>query len=367
MMRFRFLILVVVLACAACSSETQFSGWQTETFDLTEITDSSTKTFVLANSSNDKEQHIRAIAFDRGSNAAGHFRIDTIEVGNMVVEPDDIIIPPGSALSVTVTYTPKNLETTKASYGGWITGEDERWIPSHPDKVKEEEEADEAYAIHRSIIQAVYDHPKEGIFYIQLVGEAEEGPDGEDESGGGFASCEPGDGVACYTGGFAIDIPQLVPGGPQLLELTGPVRMNISGGSVKMYMDEFPFAIMYLRSEEVPQLPSGVTATLIINGSEGVEAEGTFDGSRVTLSGVSFRIRAALGEITSEQIRSGISALVDFDVPELEITTISPLSQGEITMHMETSLPENPSGNELFDQFLSGAEIIAIMEGNLEY
>jgi len=358
-------IIILALAFTACSTETQFTGWQTEAFETTPITESTTKSFILANPSDEKEQHIRAIAFDRGSNSAGHFRIDTVEVGDMIVELDDIVIPPGSVLTVTITYSPKNLETTKAAYGGWVTGEEGRWIPKHPDEVGKDEEDD--IAIHRSIIEAVYDYPTEGIFFVQLVGEAEAGPGGEDEAGGGSATCEPGGGTACYTGGFAIDIPQLSPGGPKPLEFTGPVRMSINGGAASMLMDDFPFAIMYLSSEDTPKLPSGVTVTIIISGTEGVEAEGSFDGSRLTFSGVYFRIRAAMGELTSDQVKQGISAMVDFDVPDLEITTIAPLTKGEITMHLETTLPENPSGNDIFDQFLSGADVIVIMEGELAF
>ena len=132
-------------------------------------------------------------------------------------------------------------------------------------------------------------------------------------------------------------------------------------------MDDFPYVIMYLRSEEIPQLPSGVSATLILSGALGYEAEGTFDGSRLELSGVAFRIRVALGEIPVEQIVQGISAMVDFEITDLEIETISPLSQGEITLYLETTIHQNPSGNELFDQFLSGTDVIAFMEGELAF
>lgn len=364
------IILIILLALvAACSSESQFTGWQTEEFGMTQITSSNTKQLVLANNSEDKEQHVRALAFDRGSNSAGHFRIQTITVGNVEVDETDIVIPPKSALTITVSYTPKNLETTKASYGGWKTGEEERWIPKSPEEVKEDAErkAEESLtAIHRAIIEIVYDYPKEGIYFVQLVGEASAGPKGEEETGGAGGECTAGNGVACYTGGFALDIPQLAPGGPKALEITGPIKINI-GSSVKMLMDEFPYAILYLRSEEIPQLPSGVTATLVVSGTEGIEADGSFDGSRLTLTGVSFRIRVALGELTADQVKQGMSALVDFDVPDLTIDTTSPLSQGAITLHMETALPSNPTGNELFDQFLSGAKVIAIMEGQLAF
>jgi hypothetical protein len=362
--------IISILACslifAACSGDTQFSGWQTEEFDRIQLTESVTKTFILANPSGDNEQRIRAIAFDRGSNAAGHFRIDSVEVGNLEVDVNDIVVPPESPVKITVTYSPKNLETSLAGYGGWVTGEEEPWIPKHPDEVGKDLNKAE-HAIHRAIMIAMYDHPQEGIFYVQLVGEAIEGPNGEEEFGGGLVSCEPGNGTACYTGGFAIDIPKLAPGGPKPLELTGPIKMSINGSSVKMFMDDFPYAIMHLRSEEIPQLPSGVTATLILSGGEGAEAQGTFDGSRITINDVSFRIRVTLGEVTAEQVLSGVSALIDFNVTNLQITTIAPYDQGAITMHMQTKLPQKPSGNELFDQFLSGAEIITIMEGELAF
>jgi len=366
-MRYTLILTICALILFTTCSSDQFSGWQTEVFDRTRITETTTKSFILGNSSDDKEQHIRAIAFDRGSNAAGHYIIDSVKVGDMAVDSSDIIVPPGSALYVTVTYAPKNLETSIANYGGWKTGERERWIPKHPDQVEKDAEAKDEAAIHRSIIEAVYDHPRDGIYFVQLVGAAEEGPNGEEEAGGAFATCEPGNGVACYTGGFALDIPKLAPGGPKPLELTGPIKMLISGGEVKMRMDDFPYAIMYLRSEEIPQLPSGVTATLVLSGAQGVEATGTFDGSRITIADVGFRIRVTLGELTADQLKGGLSALVDFDITELEITTIKPLEQDEITMRLETTLPANPSGNELFDQFLSGASIIAVMEGELQF
>lgn len=361
----KYILLLILLLSASCSqSSGQFTAWQDEQFAATKITESTTKTFTLANSSGDSEQHIRAIAFDRGSNSAGHFRIDKLEVSGQAVSPADIVVPPGSSLMVTVTYSPMNLDITQASYGGWVTGEPERWIPKKPEEVNKTEEKD---IIQRAIIEAVYDKPGEGIYYVQLIGEAMPGPNGEDQGGGAFAACTPGNGIACYTGGFAVDIPDLAPGGPKALELTGPMRFNISGGTAKLRMDDFPYALMVLRSEEVPKLPSNVTATLVISGAQGVEANGTFDGARLSLSGVSFRIRVALGELTVDQVKQGISALVDFNLPDLKIETTKPFAQGAITLHLETKLPENPSGNELFDQFLSGVKITAIMEGQLAF
>jgi len=355
--------LMLVLS-SACSEGGSFVVFETEVFGTTAVTEATSKTIILGNSSYEEEQHIRAIAFDRGSNAAGHFRIDGLEVGGQLVESSDIVIPPGSSLQVTVTYAPMDLDPSTAAYGGWVTGDNERWIPKHPDEVGNEEEGP---IYHRAILEAVYDYPKDGIFYVQLVGDAEEGPDGEEQAGGAFATCIPGGGTACYTGGFALDMPQLAPGGPQELEITGPIRFGMSGGEVTLRMDDFPYAIMYLRSEEIPQLPSGVTATMVISGAVGVEATGTFDGTRITIDGVGFRIRIALGELGAEQIKQGISAMVDFELEDMTIETIRPLAQGMITMRLETTIPQDPSGNELFDQFLSGTTVIAIMEGELAF
>ena len=80
------IIFTAVSLLASCSSETQFLEWRTEHFDQTQITKSVTKSFVFANSSSDGEQHIRAIAFDKGSNAVGHFKINSVKVGAMDVE-----------------------------------------------------------------------------------------------------------------------------------------------------------------------------------------------------------------------------------------------------------------------------------------
>lgn len=359
----RFLLLVFLFLLASCAgSGDSFTDWRTEEFGTAAITESRTKTFLLGNSSGDKEQHLLGVAFDRGTNAAGHFRLERVMVGNQQVDPTDVVVPPGSTVSLTVTYAPVNLEPTAADWGGWVTGAERRWIPVAPEDAKKSVEEE---IVHRAIIEAVYDHPTEGIFYLQVVGEAKPGPHGETEAGGAFASCEPGGGVACYTGGFALDIPQLAPGGPKLLEMSGPIRFGISGGAATLAMDDFPLILSTLRSEEVPQLPSGVSATLVISGAQGKEATGMFDGARLTLTGAVFRIRVALGELTVDQLRGGFSAIVDFELPDLEITTIKPLNQGAITMHLETSIPQNPSGNELFDQFLSGAKVVAIMEGEL--
>lgn len=368
-MKFYFkytLIFFATLVFYSCSGS-QFVGWQQEFFEETGVTEVSTKEIVIGNSEDTEEQHIRGINFDKGSNSAGHFRIDSITVGNRTESLTDLIVPPGSALKVKISYSPLNLETTVANYGGWETGREERWIPKPLDEIEDEKNNKFEPAIHRAILNAVYDKPNEGIVIIELVGTAVPGPNGEIEAGRAGGTCVPGDGVACYTGSFAMDIPKLVSGGPQELNLTGPIRLNITGGQASLRMDDFPPVLMYLRSSEIPELPSGISASLIISGVPGEVAEGTFDGTRLTLRGVDFRVRVVLGELAPEDVTPGLVAIVDFTIEDLELTTSEPLSGGNITMRIETTLDDAPSGNALFDQFLSGAKIIVIMQGQLAY
>lgn len=358
-----FLFVASLFLLAACSGD-QFVGWQQEVFDETSITESMSKEIIIGNAEEFEEQHLRGINFDRGSNAAGHFRIESLKVGTTPVGMTDVIIPPGSALVVKILYEPLNLETTVADYGGWATGREERWIPKPKEELEQEDGAFEP-AIHRALLQAVYDKPREGILIVELVGSAVPGPNGEVEAGGAGGVCTPGDGIACYTGGFAMDIPQLAAGGPKDLELTGPIRFSVAGGAASLRMDDVPPVLMYLRSAEIPELPPGISASLIISGVPGELAEGTFDGSRLTLHGVDFRVRVVLGELKPEEVTPGLVAIVDFTIEDLELTTIEPLSGGAITLHIETTLGDAPSGNALFDQFLSGAKVIVIMRGNL--
>lgn len=352
-----------VVIFAACSGS-QFSGWHVETFDTTAITEETRQEIFIANNDTTKEQHVRGIGFDKGSNSAGHFRVDSIKVGAQSVGTKDIVIPPGSALTVSVTYAPNNLETTFANYGGWETGRPTHWIPHKPGD-EPEEESDET--IHRAILQATYDYPKEGVIQVELVGYAVPGPNGEVAAGGMPGECTPGDGIACYAGGFSVDIPQLYADGARDLELTGDIKFTLSGGEISLRMDDFPSAIMLLRSTEIPELPAGVTGALIISGAQGETATGTFDGNRITLNDVAFRIRFVLGEITAEDITPGMASMIDFVIPNLQITTTEPLSQGAITLHMETTLSDAPSGNDLFDQFLSNAKVVVVMKGQFSF
>jgi len=353
------------LVLNSCSgSGGQFADMRLQEFGETRITESKKTTITIGNPSTTEEQHLRLVKFDAVSNAAGHFHLDSIMVGDQIVSPQDIVVPPGSILKLQFTYSPLNLETSLANYGGWETGVPERWQPQ-PLEEATNEGIEKGGALQRAIVQLVYDFPREGIVFVQLVGKALPGPRGEEESGVVPGECSPGDGTACYTGGFALDIPGLIPDGPKDLELTGPVRLSISGTAATLRMDEFPPVVMYLRSQEISQLPSGVTATLIISGAPGEVAEGTFDGSRLELSNVAFRIRVVLGEVPVDQVTVGMAAIVDIVIEKLTLKTIEPYDHGEIALHLETTLSSHPTGNELFDQFLGGADVIVVMRGEL--
>lgn len=334
-------------------------------FSETKLTQSRTTTVELANPSSTEEQRVDFAGFEPSSNQGGNFRIEKIEVGNRSVSPSDIIIPPKSVLKITVTYAPLNLETTQAEYAGWETGQPTRWTPQPVDEARaHQQDAEGPGAIHRAILQLIYDHPKPGIVYVQLIGEALPSPTGETAVGGKRGECTPGNSFACYTGGFAIDIPELLPSGPQDLVMTGMIPIDLRNGA-QIRMDDFPVVLMYLRSTEIPQLPSGVTATMIITGAPGKVAQGSFDGTRLTISGVAFRIQVVLGELQPEDVTPGMAAIVDFVIDNMEITTTEPLNQGNITLHLETQLSQAPSGNELFDQFLANAHVTVFMQGQL--
>ncbi|PIR24634.1 MAG: hypothetical protein COX62_00080 [Deltaproteobacteria bacterium CG_4_10_14_0_2_um_filter_43_8] len=366
----RLITTCAVLLLAACSqAPDQFTAWQDEVFPKTQITLESTRSITIANPSKDEEQHLRFAGFEPYSNAEGHFQVTQVLVGGQESQQKDIVIPPGDVLKVKVTYSPLNLETTKASFGGWVTGETERWTPVTEDQVGEYQQSQvkEYSALHRGLLQFMFDSPREGLVYVQLIGEAAPGPNGELAIGATLGECTPGDQRACYSGGFALDIPSLLPGGPTDLIITGKIPITISDEGATLSMDEFPPVIMYLRSTEIPDLPSGVTATMIITGSKKIVAEGSFDGTRLDLDGVSFRIRVVLGELDPEQVTPGLAGIVDFDIPNLMLETLEPLSGGNITLRLETTLPAAPSGNDLFDQFLGNAKIIAFMKGQLEF
>ena len=360
--KFRIINLIglMIVLLVGCSEDDQFSKWETRTFQKTRVTESSMLEVLIANASDSDEQHVTAIALNQGADPSGHFQIMSVKVGNREVDLNDIVIPPSGKLKVTLGYAPLNMITSVADYGNWETGQAPRWVPGQSENASNKSEA-----IHRAVLQLSYDYPNDGLLFIQIVGLATPGPNGETDAGGGAGECYPGGGVACYSGGFAIDIPSLYSTGPKDLELTGAIKFQIQGGNVTLDMNNFPPVLMYLRSEEIPQLPSGVTATLIISGSPDELASGTFDGSRLELSDVSFRARVVLGEVIQENVTPGMSAMVDFTISGLEMTTISQLENGKITLHMETTLPDSPSNNPLFDEFLSSAQIIVIMNGQL--
>lgn len=336
---------------------------------MTPITTESLKTIKLVNPSSQDVEHITAIAFDAGANEGGHFKIEKVEIGGNKVTTRDITVPAGGYVSIGISYTPKNLKTTEADYGLWHTDSEEPatemmivLASGALRKVKK--------AVHRSVLVVQYDYPRTGNVYIELVGEAVTGPDGEEEWSGGEATgeCAPSETMLCYEGNFSIDLPGLMASGALEVPMTGMIPFHLDNGSVTLDMNEFPDVLIGLRGNGSGEPLEGkpVSAiTILIDGAPDVTATGSFDGSAIFLDDVGFRIRVVLGSITQEQISEGINASVDFSVEHLTMTTTSPFDGERIILEVTTTLSSNPSGNKLFDQFLGGAEVIVKFDGSL--
>jgi len=320
----------------------------------------------------------------------------------------DITVPAGSILQIYVTYQPLNLDTTKADLGGWVTGEGEVYIPQKPkdeesakegdalkamssligkaeEKPTEEDEGEgdgvdnevvidesklgEKDAIHRAIVAVVYDRPGQGLIQIEVVGVAEPGPDGQTSAAGGTSTeCPTDGGILCYRGGFAIELPELMTTGPKQLNMPAPVVFKASASSVELDMGKFPAVLLLLKGNGPGEPLEGKpinAISIVVSGEEGVKATGTFDGSKIELNGVSFRIRVILGEIKEADINPGLQAAVDFNVKDLTMTTIKPLTNGSIALSVKATLSKTPSGNAMFDQFLGGANVNVTMDGSL--
>ena len=360
----------------------QFASYEREYLGKAAIGGSVTKQIVLRNASLTEVEHITGLNFNAGNNTAGHFRIDKVEVGGVVQNPrdKDISIPAGSILQIYVTYQPLNLETTIADFGGWETGVQERYVPQKPSTdddgaikamgslLGKSEDASES-AIHRAILAVVYDFPRMGVVQFELVGEAVPGVNGETSAAGGSkGECPEEGGALCYTGGFAIDLPDIMTTGPKLLQLMGPVVFQAAGSSVTLDMSTFPSAFLVLKGngpgEPLEGKPIGAIS-IVISGSEGIKANGTFDGSNLELNGVTFRIRVILGEISEEDITPGLQAAVDFNITDLTMKTSKPYTNGSITLIVEATLAKEPSKNPMFDQFLGGTRVNVTMDGTL--
>jgi len=384
----RFLALWAVFAVcgalSACTDADQFASYQREFIGKTEVGVPITKKLVLQNQSLDVVQHISGLNFDAGYNAAGHFRIDKVEVGGVVHAPKDkdISVPVGSLVEIYVTYQPLNMDTTAVTLGGWTTGENERYEPQAPEEKAEvsavkamkdimvgKDSNEEEKAVHRAVIAAVYDYPQFGIVQLEVVGEAVVGADGSTSAAGGFSGECPSDaGILCYTGGFAIELPDIMTGGPKSLTMTGPAVFSLAGSSVSADMGKFPAVLLVLKGNGPGEPLEGKpinAISIVISGAEGVEASGTFDGSNLEMNKVAFRIRVVLGEISEKDITPGLQAAVDFNVTDLTMKTIKPYTNGSITLLVDAVLPKEPSGNSMFDQFLGNTRVVVTMNGTM--
>lgn len=378
------------LIAAACSgTPIPFAAYQQETFGETAITTAQEKTVRLANPYPDEPQHIRVIAFDAGGNAGGHFQIKRVVAGERELPPKDVVIPGGSVVEITFAYVPKNLTTTRASWGGVETGQPARNEPQvpksvypnplytlagaipHPRRFQGKAAAAPPQAIHRALVILTYDHPGEGVIQIELIGRAVPGPKGEMSVAGGVTT--PGECVAegttaCFTGQFGVELPGLMKGGPALVELAGPLPITIEDAAATIAMNAFPPALFVVKGngpgEPLEGKPIGAI-TLVVTGAPDLVATGTFDGSSLQLNGIGFRIRLYLAELTLEDAET-TTAPVDFLVTDLMLTTATPLAGNTMTLQIETTLGSAPSGNPLVDPFLAGAKVVVTLDGMLQ-
>lgn len=367
-MRHYFIVLLGICFLGLACQTANFSDWRVETFDETPITQSQTKTLAFRNDSGGAVQKLVGIGFDGSGDGRQNFRIDKISVGDKQVAQNDIIVPPGSSLNLQIVYEPKNLETTKANFGGWVTGEETRFVPYKPGENPKMPERPKA--IHRAVLLAVYETPQSGMTQIELVGKAVAGPNGETslpEEGGG--ACVPGGGTLCFAGNFSMDIPKLFTQGPMEDKLASPIRFTLQGSSASLNMGDVPPLLIVLKGNGPGEPLEGQpvsAASIIIKGVSGQIAQGTFDGGRIELTDLSFRIQVVVGEITQEEI-AGINPIVDFTLDKLTLTTEEPLTDGNITLKVDTTLVQKPSGNPIFDEFLGGAKVILRLKGKLAF
>ena len=379
----------VVMGLMACEGSDHFFKYYREEFPVTAIGSETTKTFTFENPSKTKVQHISVITFTATSNTAGHFRVDKVRLNDEIVANKDIAIPVGAIVSVDVIYSPRNLDTTIATYAGWSTGEPVRYIPQKPKDPEVDDatksisrmltkteisapEPEEGDAIHRAILGAQYDFPSQGLYEVELVGYAVPGPNGEISVGGGggagAAACPATGGIACYVGNFSIELPTLMPGKPEETPMPAPVLFHVQNGAVRLDMDDFPAVLFVLKGNGPGEPLEGQpisAVSIVIGGAPDKEATGTFDGSALNVSGATFRVRVVLGEIKQEDVTPGLAAAVDFTLPDCSITTETPFANGSITLKVDKTLSDSPAGNPLFDQFLGGAQVVVTMKGEL--
>lgn len=341
---------------ALSCSPSNFTSWQMEKFEETPVTQSTAKMISLRNDGSSGVQTLLGIGFDGTGDGKQHFHIDKVMVGTRVVGLKNIVVPPSSSVNVQITYEPRDLKTTKADFGGWVTGGEDSKSEASPQ------------VFHRAVLLAVYESPKGGIAQIELVGKALPGPNGEISlPEAGVGPCEVQEGVACFTGKFSIDIPKLFTTGPREEALAGPIRFYIAGSMASLRMEDIPPIILVLEGNGPGEPLEGqpVSAvSIVIRGVPGVEAQGSFDGSRMELQGFSFRVQVVVGVLNPEQV-ANISPIVDFTLEKLAMTTEEPYTNGPITLRVDTTLSSKPSGNPIFDEFLGEAQVIVRFKGNL--
>lgn len=361
-------LALIGLMVGACSTPHQFTRYEMEKFDITPITGQSQKTIKLINPSKTNVQHITAVMFDGGGNEGGHFKIERIDIGGEKVPAKDMTIPVAGYADVVVSYVPKDLISTTAEYGLWKTGPET--AVSAMVTLGSGVTANKTAAVHRGIIVAQYDYPEQGNVYIEIVGQAVEGPHGEKTFSGDTATgeCVPSDTMMCYQGNFSINLPGLMSGGALEIVMQGMIPFTTSGGALELDMNQFPDVLIPLRGNGPGEPLEGkpVSAiSIIIDGAPDVVATGSYDGGGIHLENVGFRIRVVLGSVAYEDIATGLNAAVDFTVDHLSMTSPRPFDGNTILMEVLTTLSSNPSGNKLFDQFLGGADVIVQFDGTL--
>jgi len=254
--------IVLLLMIYGCSEMQSFSTYRKETYSATRVTGNRVKTVQILNESETDVQHIMSVGFWANSNEHGHFQVSRVSVGSEQVGQKDIFVPPMGVLNVEITYAPLSLETTEATFNGWLTTADDRFdpvtidenfsggvesskatkragtrsavvsmsqvmnakassdeemdLPSESDdeesedgdEVDEDVELDESApastvmeyepAIHRAMLIVAFDKPRGGYSNIELVGGAVPGPNGE-ETAVGMGGLSGGDCVASGT------------------------------------------------------------------------------------------------------------------------------------------------------------------------
>lgn len=359
-------ILAAILGLAGCTQPTVFSEYRQELFPQTAINAATEKVVRITNPHADQVQKIGAIDFDGGGNQGGHFEVVHVVVAGKVVPKRDLIVPAGATVEVHVAYHPQKLETTQAAYAGWVTGEPVREVPLKPGEKRPKKDP---VATHRGMLIVTYHYPEEGVIQIELIGTSVAGKDGEAEaSGGAGGDCLAEGTTACFKGDFTITIAGLMKGEPVAWPISGPVPIEIEAGTARMVMDKFPHVLIVLKGNGPGEPLEGqpISAlSIVVSGAKGVTAVGLFDGSSISLDGVGFRIRIIPGEIRAEDITPSMAAMGDFEIKDISLTTSQPYTAGEIAFTLETQLSEKPSGNEIIDGFLAGAQVNVEMKGTL--